>query len=218
MCFSRYRFLAGALILLLIGILLRVVVTKTEAGRAHANSRVEKSESSGVAAGLPLALEEGAGRSREPKASAKLRSLLNVREGELGMIRIPAGKAAEGLGVSLGGPGQEWDSATILNVADIGRFSKDLEARVSRDDLVEGAVKAADGSFEWRSSDLEIKGEGLPNSKDEITLRLSLRIGNHEVLTTFTAKAGTMFVVYPGKGAEEAVLMVVGGEDVGGNG
>ncbi|QJE97156.1 hypothetical protein [Luteolibacter luteus] len=156
--------------------------------------------------------QDKAGRSRESKALAKLRSLLKVREGELAMIRIPARlEDARSEDSSVVPPG-EVDLPTISHVANIEQFCKDLEAGVSQEDLIEGAVKAAEGSFEWRSTDLEIKGQGLVNSNEETTLMLNLRLGNTEMVTTFTAKVGSMFVIYPAGGVGDSVLMVVGGQ------
>lgn len=212
---SRYRILLLALFLALVGICLRGVAIKTETTNRPAQGKVEEPGVPAVETNAISMIQGKAGRSREANASAKLRSLLTVRQGELAIVRLPAEMATEGLGVSLLGPAAEASGPTILNVADVERFSRELEARVSQDDPIDGAVQTADGSFEWRSSNFEIKGQSLPNSDEETTLVLNLRFGDRELVTTFTANVGSMFVVHPGGGTEDAVLMVVGGEKAG---
>ena len=213
---SRYRLLLLALVLVLVGLCLRGVASKTEVSTRSDVGRVENpmasaTDQAGESAGQTRAGQARAGRSREGKALAKLRSLLKVRQGELAVIRIPLGALVAESGESLLGPPTGEDSPRILNVQDMEKFSKQLEARVSGDDSIDGVVKAADDSFEWRLSDLELEGRGLPNSQEETTLQLKFRLGERELVTTFTGRAGSMLVVHPG-GKEDALLLVLGGE------
>lgn len=209
---SRYRLLLLALVLVLIGIFLRGMANKTEEAGARASGEVEESFSS-VSEEVtdPPGSQARAGRSREGKALAKLRSLLKVRQGELAVIRIPARAALAESGDSILNRSKGEEGPTILHVDDVARFSGELEARVSQNDSVEGVVKAADGSFEWRLSDLDLKGEALPNSEEETTLRLELHLAERELVTTFTGGVGSIFVIHPG-GKADALLLVLGGE------
>ena len=208
---SRYRLLLLALVLVLVGLCLRGVASKTEVSPHSDVGREEKPMASATDQAGEPAGQARAGRSREGKALAKLRSLLKVRQGELAVIRIPLGALVAESGESLLGPPTGEDSPRILNVQDMEKFSKQLEARVSGDDSIDGVVKAADDSFEWRLSDLELEGRGLPNSQEETTLQLKFRLGERELVTTFTGRAGSMLVVHPG-GKEDALLLVLGGE------
>lgn len=213
---SRYRIPLLVLILVLIGICLRGVASKREVSSRSDHGRAGEAMTPVVDEVEDLADQAHAGRSREGKALAKLRSLLKVRQGELAVIRIPPGAMIAESGDSLLGPATEAGGPTILNVDNIERFSKQLEARVNGSDSIEGVVKAADGSFEWHLSDLELKGRGLLNSEEETTLQLELRLGERELVTTFTGKTGSMFVVHPG-GKEDALLLVLGGERLAGD-
>ena len=158
---------------------------------------------------LPAARPSRDSRDRK-NAEAKLRSLLEVRDGEMAFLRIPQAMMPD-LAEKVQDLVSDQPAVPALSkVKDRQRFVEELQTRMGPADTVEGAINAADGPFAWHNGEWQISGQALPNSEREVTLQISIRVGEGELVSTISLQRGDMIVLHLKEPQPEALLIVIG--------
>jgi hypothetical protein len=143
-------------------------------------------------------------------AEAKLRSLLEVREGEISCIRIPAhlmaGFPAGPLGDGLVGRPTGPDVVGIISRDAVLEGLKNLR---SGSGSIEGSVDADAGEFEWSGGRLQITGTAM-NATGSIVLKIEAREGGSTLECQTSLPPGGIVFLRSSHPDPEGILLVVG--------
>lgn len=143
-------------------------------------------------------------------AEAKLRSLLEVREGEISCIRIPAhlmagfpsGPGGDGLVGNTSGP----DLVGIISRAAVMDGLKNLRRGGG---AIDGSVDADAGEFEWSGNRLQVKGTAT-NATGSVVLRIEAREGDSTLECHTSLPPGGIVFLRSGHPDPEGILLVAG--------
>ena len=147
-------------------------------------------------------------------AEAKLRSLLEIRKGEIAFIRVsPAMMSQLRSDPEAASHGYSPDDAG-QGISMIGRMDRDWIAgklaSMARDEgLIEGQSDTADDSFEWTSPVWKISGE-TTHFPDEARLRMRMKDGGTEMEMITRAPYGTALLIQSGGPEPDGLLLVIG--------
>lgn len=146
-------------------------------------------------------------------AEAKLRSLLEVREGEISCIRIPAhlmaGFTTGEKGTGLVGRATSPDLVGIISRRAVLDGFKGVRADGGR---IEGSVDADAGEFKWTGDRLQVSGTAM-NATDSIVLRIEAREGDSALECITSLPPGGIVFLRSGDPDPEGILLVVGQRD-----
>lgn len=210
---SKPRLLvAGLAILLLIG------------GGALVSKTVRKAADEALVRELPDALSSTAGNPSKDNrrdgqrrvhdsgaaAEAKLRSLLEVREGEISCIRVPAhlmaGFTTGEKGEGLIGRATSPDLVGVVSRAAVLEGFKGIRAGGGP---IEGSVDADAAEFEWTGDRLEVSGKAM-TARDSIILTIEAREGDNALECITNLPPGGIVFLRSGDPDPEGILLVVG--------
>jgi hypothetical protein len=143
-------------------------------------------------------------------AEAKLRSLLEVREGEISCIHIPAslmaafspGPQGDGL---VGAPTAP-DLVGIISRAAVLEGFKGLR---SSGETIEGNVDADAGEFVWSGKRLQVSGTAI-NRTDSVRLKLEARDGETVLECLTRVPPGGIVFLRSSDPDSDGILLVVG--------
>lgn len=146
-------------------------------------------------------------------AEAKLNSLLEVREGEIACIRIPAhlmaGFTTGEKDAGLVGRATSPDLVGIIpRIAVLDGF-RDVRADGGP---IEGSVDADAGEFEWTGNRLHVSGTAT-NASDSIVLRIEVREGDGALECMTDLPPGGIVFIRSSHPDPEGILLVVGQRD-----
>lgn len=210
------RHLAGVVILLLLlfaGLLWRADFSAAQArtGALNGDSKRERDRRPGESMGSrPGRLGEGG------SAEAKLRSLLEIRKGEIAFIRVsPATMERLQNDPEAASHGYSPDDAG-QGISMVGRMDRDWIAgklaSMARDEgLIEGQSDTTDGSFEWASPVWKISGETI-HLPDEARLHMRMKEGETETEMIARAPYGAALLIQAAGPGTDGLLLVIGGE------
>lgn len=143
-------------------------------------------------------------------AEAKLRSLLEVREGEISCIRIPAhlmaGFTTGEKGTGLVGRATSPDLVGIISRSAVLDGFKGVRADGG---AIEGSVDADAGEFKWTGDRLHVSGTAM-NATDSIVLRIEAREGDNALECITSLPPGGIVFLRSGDPDPEGILLVVG--------
>lgn len=146
-------------------------------------------------------------------AEAKLRSLLEVREGEISCIRIPAhlmaGFTTGEKGTGLVGRATSPDLVGIISRSAVLDGFKGVRADGGP---LEGSVDADAGEFKWTGDRLQVSGTAM-NATDSIVLRIEAREGDSALECITNLPPGGIVFLRSGDPDPEGILLIVGQRD-----
>lgn len=143
-------------------------------------------------------------------AEAKLRSLLEVREGEISCIRIPArlmagfppGPQGDGLVGRPTGP-------DVVGILSRDAVLEGLKNPRTGSGSIEGSVDADAGEFVWSGGRLQITGTAM-NATGSIVLKIEAREGGSTLECQTSLPPGGILFLRSGHPDPEGILLVVG--------
>lgn len=151
-------------------------------------------------------------RGDEKDGKVKLRSLLELREGELAVVEIPPENLKK-LSISVG----------VFYPADVAASGPGVLAHIKQEELesifagasqdtrVRGKLQMADGKLEWNGARLKVDGRILEGDS-EVTLMLNMsQEGRETMVTTFSVPVSSVVVLYSSSPDPEGLAIVVGG-------
>jgi hypothetical protein len=169
----------------------------------------------------PLRLEQSAQRetagperserSMQGDALAKLRSLLELRKGEIAFVRSSSATMRS----LLENPDSPFkDAASEQGITMVGSVSREwiegpLKERVEREGGVEGVVDSSDDSFGWQSSEFKISGEAI-HLEDTVRFNIVAKQGATEVHSISKHPNGSTMLLKLAGPAPEGMVIVVG--------
>jgi hypothetical protein len=150
---------------------------------------------------------------RPERAPAKLRSLLDLRKGELAFIRIPSA-AMRGLLGQEGSPFKELEPS--LDISLVGSAPREwMESRlrkmVEAEGTVDGLVDASDDSFAWDASGFEFSGSTI-HFENCARFRLVVKAGEDSLEAITRQPHGAMVLFKMAGENPEGMLLVVGAD------
>lgn len=151
-------------------------------------------------------------RGGEKDGTVKLRSLLELREGELAVVEIPPENLKK-LSISVGVSDPADVAASRPGVlAHIEQEElENIFAGASQDTRVRGKLQMADGKLEWKGARLKVDGTILPGDS-EATLMLNMsQEGRETMVTTFSVRASSLVILYSSSPDPEGLAILVGG-------
>lgn len=207
------RSLAKLALILLVLVLGRQAVVHREFAKEHpAPTDRSRFENSGQEPSRESAGAESSERSAKSAASAKLRSLLELRKGELGFVRLSPATMRS----LLEKPDPIFrDVASEQGISVVGSVPREwmegsLKEMVEREGSVEGVVDSSDDSFDWRLSGFEFSGSTI-HLDDAVRFNIVVKNGGSGLQTLSRQRPGSMILFKMAGPQPEGVLMVVGG-------
>lgn len=167
---------------------------------------------------VPRDFREGPrGVSREGGAAdAKLRSLLEVRPGEVAMIRLSEVQLERLLdGDELVAPGAFPDEPSsgpaVIGIFERTRILRRLEGSA---DGIEGEMDVSGEAFEWRGHAMKLSGT-MELGEMNAVLELNLAEGDNALEFKGRMVPGSVLLLRSGEAGSEGILIVVGGSSSG---
>jgi hypothetical protein len=142
----------------------------------------------------------------------KLRSMLEIREGELAVIEIPS-ECMKKLPMSWSLSGSESPDEPRPGL--LGYLRREqlegLFAGGGKEDTVKGKVQVADGELKWQGSRMEVRGTILPGDSD-VTFQLNMSEGDQEATVAIvTIPESSLLVLHSSPPNPEGLAIFVGG-------
>jgi hypothetical protein len=157
-------------------------------------------------------------REGEKDGTVKLRSLLELREGEMAVVEIPPENLKK-LSISVG----------VSDPADVAGSRPGVLAHIKQEELesifagasedtrVRGKLQMADGKLEWDGARLKVDGRILRGDSDATLMLNMSQEGRETMVTTFSVRASSLVILYSSSPDPEGLAILVGGAGGGGD-
>ena len=188
----------------------------TKAVNQGANSVASKSK---IDSGEPseASLDEGEKEARRPSrakdSGPKLRSLLNVRKGEVAALSVPPEFMKQFL-ASLPPDGADGAATVDPNVPRmVGTFNRESSLQLLKpvESSVKGVVDAAEGNFEWNLGKLKVTGDAFfLGSEGATRLHVNVLKDGNGIECITRIPDGSCLLLSSGGENPEGILIVTG--------
>jgi hypothetical protein len=210
--YARPAVVAVAALLLLVIAWMAVPGSRAGSGLRSAETDVTISVPEGAISSPDGSRRVATSRGLGKDGTVKLRSLLEIREGEFAVIEIPS-ECMKKLPVSWPLSGSE--SPDELRPGLLAYLQREqlegLFAGGGKEDRVKGKVQVADGELKWQGSRMEVRGTILPGDSD-VTFQLVMSEGDQEATVAIvTIPESSLLVLHSAPPNPEGLAIFVGG-------